>query len=51
MTPDYSTEPPPEPSQRSARAWMILLGAWAVGLLIWTVYIAAFVFIVIAVLA
>ena len=49
MTPDYSTETPPEPSRRR-RAWMILLVAWAIGLLIWTLYIAAFVFVVIRVL-
>lgn len=50
MTPDYSTETPPEPSQRSAGSWLILLGSWAIGLLIWTIYIAIFVFIVIRVL-
>ena len=51
MTPYYSSETPPEPSRRSAGAWMILLSAWAIGLLIWTVYVAAFVFVVIRVLA
>ena len=50
MTPDYSTEPPPEPSHRSVRAWLVLLLAWGVGLLIWTVYLAAYVYIVIRVL-
>ena len=50
MTPDYSNEPSPEPSHRSARAWLMLLAAWGVGLLIWTVYIAAYVYIVIRVL-
>jgi len=50
MTPDYSNEPPPERSRRRARAWMILLTAWAIGLLIWTVYIAAFVYVIIRVL-
>jgi hypothetical protein len=51
MTPDYSSELPPEPSQRGALAWLVLLGAWAIGLLVWTVYIAAYVYIVIRVLA
>jgi hypothetical protein len=51
MTPDYSSELPPEPSKRSTRAWLVLLSAWVVGLLIWTVYIAAYVYIVIRVLA
>jgi hypothetical protein len=51
MTPDYSNEPPPEPSHRTARAWLVLLGAWAIGLLIWMVYVAAYVYIVIRVLA
>ncbi|MBC8108987.1 MAG: hypothetical protein H7Z14_20545 [Anaerolineae bacterium] len=51
MTPDYSNEPPPEQSRRSARAWLVLLVAWGIGLVIWTVYIAAYVYIVIRVLA
>lgn len=51
MTPDYSSEPPPEPSHRSTRAWLIRLSAWAIGLLVWTVYIAAYVYLVIRVLS
>ena len=50
MTPDYSSELPPEPSRRSTSAWLVLLGAWAVGLVVWTVYIAAYVYIVVRVL-
>ena len=42
MTPDYSNDLPPEPSHRSAAAWCILLSTWAVGLLIWSVYDAAY---------
>ncbi|CAN5368176.1 hypothetical protein BH09PLA1_BH09PLA1_29020 [soil metagenome] len=51
MMTDQPTETAPPRPPRTARAWIILLIAWAIGLLIWTVYIAAFVYGVIRVLA
>jgi hypothetical protein len=33
-------EPPPK-TRRPARTWVILLIVWAIGLAVWTVYIAA----------
>ena len=51
MTHDCSSELPPEPSHRSAHAWLILLSAWSIGLLIWTIYIAVYVYVVVRVLA
>jgi hypothetical protein len=50
MTPDYSNQIPPEPSHRSASAWLVLLSAWVIGLLIWSAYVAAYVYFVIWVL-
>ena len=35
----------PAQHHRSLKAWLILLGAWGVGLIIWLIYGAAFAFV------
>ena len=36
------TELPPARPPRSIAMWMLLFGVWAVGLMVWCLYLAAF---------
>jgi hypothetical protein len=50
MTDESQTDPASVRPRRGAREWIVLLMAWSIGLIVWTVYIAMYVYLVIRVL-
>ena len=47
---NYADPQTKSPVKRSASQWAILLGAWAVGLIVWAIYVVAIGFVLLQLL-